>query len=68
MRSTIKNTAKLLGMPQQTLRIFIQNGKFQEFATATRLGKSNHWTYYINERRLLNYLGIEKESTQKEEK
>lgn len=66
MRLSIKKAAEILDLPSQTLRVFLQNGKFSEFATATKIGTSTHWTYYINEQRLMKYLGMEKEPTQKE--
>lgn len=55
-RLTTKEAAKLLGLPEQTLRVFIQYGRFKEFAEAIKIGKSKHWTYYINAPRLYEYL------------
>ena len=55
-RLTIKEASILLGLPEQTLRVFIQYGKFPEFAEAIKIGNSKHWTYYINAPRLYEYL------------
>lgn len=60
-RITIKEAADLLGLAQQTLRIFLQHGKFSEFGYATKT--SSKWTYYINRKALLDYLRV-KEPTQ----
>lgn len=57
-RLSIKKAAELLGLPEQTLRVFIQYGKFSEFAEAIKIGNSKHWTYYINASRLYEYLKI----------
>lgn len=59
-RMKTKKAAELLGLSVQTLRIFIQYGKFQEFATAIKKKGSKHWTYYINENRLYEYLKMKK--------
>lgn len=55
-RMKTEKAAQLLGLPVQTLRVFIQNGKFPEFATAIKKEGSKHWTYYINATRLYEYL------------
>jgi len=55
-RMTTEKAAQLLGLPVQTLRIFMQNGKFSEFATAIKREGSKHWIYYINAPRLYDYL------------
>lgn len=55
-RMTTEKAAQLLGLPIQTLRIFMQNGKFSEFATAIKREGSKHWIYYINAPRLYDYL------------
>lgn len=55
-RITTEKAAQLLGLPVQTLRIFMQNGKFSEFATAIKREGSKHWIYYINAPRLYDYL------------
>lgn len=55
-RLTTKEASILLGLPEQTLRVFIQYGKFPEFAEAIKIGNSKHWTYYINAPRLYEYL------------
>ena len=57
-RLSTKQAAELLGLPEQTLRVFIQYGKFPEFAEAIKIGNSKHWTYYINAPRLYEYLKI----------
>lgn len=57
-RMTTEKAAQLLGLPVQTLRIFMQNGKFSEFATAIKREGSKHWIYYINAPRLYDYLKI----------
>lgn len=57
-RMTTEKAAQLLGLPVQTLRIFMQNGKFPEFATAIKREGSKHWIYYINAPRLYDYLKI----------
>lgn len=63
-RVSIKEASQKLGLPQQTLRVFLQNGKFKEFAEATKINNSQHWTYYINRIRLENYLKNKKEPNQ----
>ena len=62
-RMKTEKAAQLLGLPVQTLRVFIQNGKFPEFATAFKKEGSKHWIYYINATRLYEYLKM-KESIQ----
>ena len=57
-RMTTEKAAQLLGLSVQTLRIFMQNGKFTEFATAIKREGSKHWIYYINAPRLYDYLKI----------
>lgn len=63
-RVSIKEAAMKLGLPQQTLRVFLQNGKFTEFAECIRINDSSHWTYYINRSRLENYLQTKNELNQ----
>ena len=63
-RGSIKEASKKLGLPEQTLRVFIRNGRFKEFAEATKINESKHWTYYINRARLENYLKLENEPNQ----
>lgn len=62
-RISTKKAAELLGLPIQTLRIFIRNGCFPEFAKAVKNEGSKNWIYYINKIRLYEYLKI-KETTQ----
>lgn len=57
-RMTTEKAAQLLGLSVQTLRIFMQNDKFPEFATAIKREGSKHWIYYINAPRLYDYLKI----------
>ncbi|MEE1475349.1 hypothetical protein [Fusobacterium sp.] len=57
-RLSTKEAAKLLGLPEQTLRVFLQSSKFSEFATAIKREGSKHWIYYINAPRLYDYLKI----------
>lgn len=58
-RMKTERAAQLLGLPVQTLRIFIQHGKFSEFATAIQKKGSKHWIYYyINSIKLYEYLNI----------
>lgn len=57
-RMKTEKSAKLLGLPVQTLKIFLQYNKFPEFATAIKKEGSKHWTYYINANRLYEYLKI----------
>ena len=63
-RVSIKEASKKLGLSEQTLRVFIRNGRFKEFAEATKINDSKHWTYYINRARLENYLKLENEPNQ----
>lgn len=57
-RIKTEKAAQLLGLPVQTLRVFIQQGKFPEFASAIKKEGSKHWIYYINATRLYEYLNI----------
>lgn len=57
-RIKTEKAAQLLGLPVQTLRVFIQQGKFSEFASAIKKEGSKHWIYYINTTRLYEYLNI----------
>lgn len=56
-RVKIKEAAIKLGLPVQTLRVFLQYGKFQEFGVAIKKSTSSQWIYYINRQRLEEYLG-----------
>lgn len=51
---SIKETAKLLEIAPQTLRVFIQNGKFNEFATCCK--PNLKYYYYINKKQLFCYI------------
>lgn len=50
---SIHEAAQLLGMSDQTLRLFLQNGKFP-FGSANKNG--DRWCYSINRKRLEIYL------------
>lgn len=64
-RVKIAEAANMLGLPPQTLRVFLQNGKFKEFAEVNKANGSSHWNYYINRNRLENYLQTKNEPNQK---
>lgn len=53
MRVTIQEAAKLLAIPEQTLRVGLQLGRFP-FGEAIK--QSDRFTYYINRGRLEKYL------------
>jgi hypothetical protein len=54
----VEEAAKKLGMSTQTLRLALQQGKFN-FGVAVKTSE-NRWTYYINPTRLQKYLeGVE---------
>ena len=57
MRVTIAEAAKRLGLPTQSLRLWIQSNQcpFGE-VIIDRKKKGGHRTYYINEQRLNAYL------------
>ena len=50
----VSEAAKRLGMNTQTLRLALQQGRFN-FGTAVKTSE-NRWTYYINQTRLEKYL------------
>lgn len=54
MRVTIQEAAKMLGMPEQCLRVGLQQGRF-DFGTAVK--QSERYTYYIHRNRLEKYIG-----------
>lgn len=54
MRMTIEEAAKRLGLPKQTLRLWIQSGKCI-FGDVVIEGKKKN-TYYISSERLEAYL------------
>ena len=56
---TIHETAELLGMSQQFVRIGLQRG-ILPFGSAVKL--STRWTYYVSPTRLYEYAGIRRES------
>lgn len=64
MRVSIQEASAKLGLPPQTLRIFLQNGRFKEFAEVNKANGSSHWNYYINRNRLENYLQTKNEPNQ----
>lgn len=51
-RVPVKEAAARLGMPEMTLRLCLQQGRF-DFGTAV---KSKRWSYYINRAKFENYL------------
>lgn len=51
---TVSDAAKQLGMNTQTLRLALQQGKF-DFGTAIKTSE-NRYTYYINPMRLKFYM------------
>lgn len=53
-RITIKETAEMLNISQQTLRVALQQNAFPEFGKAIKT--SSKYTYYINKERLIKYL------------
>lgn len=55
MRVTIKEAASRLGIPEQHLRIALQQGKFP-FGHAIKTTENRH-TYYIHRGRLYEYIG-----------
>lgn len=55
MRVTIQEAAKMLDIPEQCLRIGLQQDRFP-FGHAIK-SSERRYTYYINRRRLLEYLG-----------
>lgn len=55
----VSEAAKQLGMNTQTLRLALRQGLF-DFGVAIKTSK-NRYTYYINESKLLKYLGKESE-------
>ena len=50
----VSEAAKQLGMTTQTLRMALQQSRF-DFGTAVKTSE-HRWTYYINERRFERYL------------
>lgn len=56
MRVKIKEAAKLLDIPEQTLRVGLQRGLFP-FGEAVK--QSERYTYYINRKRLERWIGGE---------
>jgi len=54
-RVTIQEASRLLGIPQQCLRIGLQQERFP-FGHAIRTSE-RRYTYYINRKRLEMYLG-----------
>lgn len=51
----VSDAAKLLKMNPQTLRLALQQSKFPQFGTAIKTSPKRY-VYYINERRLMDYL------------
>lgn len=60
MKVIVSEAAKKLGMSAQGLRIALQRGKFTYFGEAWK--NDEKWSYYINDNRLLEYIGQKAES------
>lgn len=60
MKVTVNDAAKKLGMSTQGLRVALQRGKFTYFGEAWK--NDEKWSYYINDNRLLEYIGQKAES------
>lgn len=54
MRISVNEAAKKLGIYPMGLRIALRQGRFSEFGEAWK--NDTRWTYYINKKRLENYL------------
>ena len=61
MRVTIKEAAARLGIPEQCLRIGLQQDKFP-FGHAIKTTE-RRYTYYINRSRLYEYIGEQSNET-----
>lgn len=57
-RVTIQDAAKLLDIPEQHLRVALQQGKFSSFGHAIK-SSEKRYAYYINRERLYKYLNCE---------
>ena len=51
---SIAEASKIMGLANQTLRVFIRNGKFSEFSTCYK--NNLKWTYYINRTKFFDYI------------
>lgn len=60
-RVTIQEASKLLDMPEQMLRVGLQQDRFP-FGTAVR-SSEHRFTYYIHRGRLYEYLGVKEDDT-----
>lgn len=66
MRVTIKEAATRLGIPEQCLRVGLQQDKFP-FGHAIKTSE-NRYTYYIHRGRLYEYIGeLKNEKTSRSE-
>lgn len=54
VKTSIKDASKKLDLPEQTLRLALQQGQFKEFGIAIK--QSKEYSYYINKKRLDAYL------------
>ena len=57
-RLTVTQAAEIMGVDPQFLRIALQQGRFP-FGTAVKMKR---WAYYINARKLHDYLGARGEA------
>ncbi len=55
-RIPLPEAAELLGCDPQFLRVALQQGRFKEIGFAA---KRSRWCYYINRRKLYQFLGRE---------
>ena len=60
IRMTVAEAAKKLEMSPMALRIAMRQGKFSQFGEAWK--NKEKWSYYINDNRLLEYIGQKAES------
>lgn len=51
---TVEEAAKMLGISPMGLRIALRQERFKDFGEAWK--NDEKWTYYINRKRLENYL------------
>ncbi len=57
----LKDAAELLDISIQKFRVFIRAGKFDYFAECIK-NKNGNYSYYVNEERLMMFLGKKKVS------
>lgn len=56
MKVTIKDVANALGVSQQTVRVFLQQGKFP-FGSAVKPAGKSQWMYVIYPKAFAEYIG-----------